>query len=186
MKYRIIYIISLAIFLTACTNYTPKPTAFFRIELKDRTYSYSDSTKPYKFEYPSNIASVIYKQKDENWFDIIYPNYNARLYCSYKTIDNNFRTIAEDSRNFVYKHSFKAEAINEQVYQNPNNNAYGILYEIKGNTASSVQFIITDSTKHFLRGALYFNNHPNYDSLAPVINYIKDDVRIIMETTKWQ
>ncbi|MBP7211183.1 MAG: gliding motility lipoprotein GldD, partial [Paludibacteraceae bacterium] len=80
----------------------------------------------------------------------------------------------------------KADAITEQAFENTNNDVYGILYEIRGNTASSVQFVLTDSTKNFLRGALYFNNRPNKDSLAPVINYIKDDVIRIMETTKWQ
>ena len=62
---------------------------------------------------------------------------------------------------------------------------YGILYQIKGNAASQVQFLLTDSVKHFLRGALYFNNRPNKDSIAPVANYITEDIVRLMETAEW-
>lgn len=170
---------------SSCQQYTPLPRAYFRIKLNEKQYTKSDTTKPYIFEYPSNIARIVNRNNNE-WFDIAYPQYNARIYCSYTPIKNNFYEISEDSRTFVYKHSIKADAITEQPFENTNNDVYGILYEIRGNTASSVQFVLTDSTKNFLRGALYFNNRPNKDSLAPVINYIKDDVIRIMETTKWQ
>ena len=183
-KYIIIAIFSLLMF-SSCQQYTPLPRAYFRIKLNEKQYTKSDTTKPYIFEYPSNIARIVTRNNNE-WFDIVYPQYNARIYCSYTPIKNNFYEISEDSRTFVYKHSIKADAITEQAFENTNNDVYGILYEIRGNTASSVQFVLTDSTKNFLRGALYFNNIPNKDSLAPVINYIKDDVIRIMETTKWQ
>lgn len=172
--------------LASCQHYTPKPRSYFRIHLADKTYQRSDSTRAYSFEYPKNIAYIQKNSKDTSWFDVVYPTYNARIYFSYKEINNNFQEIAEDSRNFVYKHAFKADAIVENQYYDSAKNVYGILYEIKGNTASSVQFLATDSTQHFLRGALYFNNHPNKDSLAPVISYISDDIRHIMETLRWE
>lgn len=172
--------------LVSCQHYTPKPRSYFRIHLADKTYQRSDSTRAYSFEYPKNIAYIQKNSKDTSWFDVVYPTYNARIYFSYKEINNNFQEIAEDSRNFVYKHAFKADAIVENQYYDSAKNVYGILYEIKGNTASSVQFLATDSTQHFLRGALYFNNHPNKDSLAPVISYISDDIRHIMETLRWE
>lgn len=176
----------LAVTFMACTHYTPKPRAYFRIDLTPKTYQRSDSTLAYSFEYPSNVAFIQKNKQEGEWFDVVYPMYNARIYFSYKPIKNNFQEVAEDSRTFVYKHAFKADAITEQPYINPQERVYGMLYEIKGNTASSVQFLLTDSTKHFLRGALYFNNHPNKDSLAPVISYISDDIRKIMETTRWE
>lgn len=172
--------------LSSCQHYTPKPRSYFRIHLADKTYQRSDSTRAYSFEYPKNIAYIQKNSKDTAWFDVVYPTYNARIYFSYKEINNNFQEIAEDSRNFVYKHAFKADAIIENPYEDSDKNVYGMLYEIKGNTASSVQFLATDSTHHFLRGALYFNNHPNKDSLAPVISYISDDIRHIMETLRWE
>lgn len=140
----------------------------------------------YSFEHPKNIAYIQKNQRDTAWFDVVYPTYNARIYFSYKQINNNFQEIAEDSRNFVYKHAFKADAIIENPYEDSDKNVYGMLYEIKGNTASSVQFLVTDSTQHFLRGALYFNNHPNKDSLAPVISYISEDIRHMIETLRWE
>lgn len=171
--------------LTACQHYTPKPRSYFRIHLQEKTYQRSDSTLAYSFEYPANIAYIQNNPKDKEWFDIIYPNYNARIYFSYKPINNNFQEVAEDTHTFVYKHAFKADAIIVNPFDWSEHNVYGILYEIKGNTASSVQFLITDSTHHFLRGALYFDNHPNKDSLAPVISYISEDIRHLIETTRW-
>lgn len=176
----------LAACFMACTHYTPKPRGYFRIDLTPKTYTRSDSTRAYSFEYPSNVAYIQKNKQEGEWFDLVYPAYNARIYFSYKPIKNNFQEVAEDSRTFVYKHAFKADAITEQPYINPEKRVYGMLYQIKGNTASSVQFLLTDSTRHFLRGALYFNNHPNKDSLAPVIAYISDDIIKIMETTRWE
>ena len=170
---------------TSCLKHTPKPKGYFRIDLKEKEYSRSDSTLPYSFEYPKNLSLIVPNKQDKEWFDIVYPRYNARIYFSYKPVNKNFREISEDSRNFVYKHAFKADAIGEQFFENTENKTYGILYEIKGNTASAVQFVLTDSVNHFLRGALYFNNRPNKDSIAPVVDYITEDIVKIMETTRW-
>ena len=189
MKKSIFYIIIAvwaAMFTTSCVKHSPKPRGYFRIELKEKEYSRSDSTLPYSFEYPKNLSLIVPNKQDKEWLDIVYPRYNARIYFSYKPVNKNFREISEDSRNFVYKHAFKADAIGEQFFENTENKTYGILYEIKGNTASAVQFVLTDSAKHFLRGALYFNNRPNKDSIAPVVEYITEDIVKIMETTRWK
>jgi gliding motility-associated lipoprotein GldD len=74
----------------------------------------------------------------------------------------------------------------EQVYEDPQRGIYGILYELKGNVASPMQFFVTDSTHHFLRGSLYFRTEPNKDSLAPVINFAQKDIRHIIETLNWK
>lgn len=171
--------------LTSCTTYTPKPRGYFRIELEPKSYDTAHIKEPVKFEYPSNVAMIVQKSGDEDFFDIVYPTHNARIYCSYKNINGNIYEISEDSRNFVYKHVIKADAISEQPFENPEKKMYGILYQIKGNAASQVQFLLTDSVKHFLRGALYFNNRPNKDSIAPVANYITEDIVRIMETAEW-
>ncbi len=175
-----------ALLFTSCINYTPKPMGYFRIDLKDKIYDTVKIDDPIVFEYPSNVARVVQHKGEEEFFDIVYPQYNARIYCSYKNINGNFYEISEDSRKFVYKHVVKADAISEQPYENPEKNMYGILYEIKGNAASQVQFLLTDSVKHFLRGALYFNNRPNKDSIAPVAEYITEDIMRIMETAEWK
>lgn len=182
----LLILLSLTLIVAGCANQTPKPRGYFRIALAEKSYDTIRINEPVAFEYPSNIARVERHRGNDEFFDIAYPAYNARIYCSYKDIDGNFYTISEDSRNFVYKHAIKADAISEQPFENPERRMYGILYQIKGNTASQVQFILTDSVKHFLRGSLYFNNHPNKDSLSPVTDYITEDIVRIMESAEWK
>ena len=86
----------------------------------------------------------------------------------------------------VKNHITKADAINEQPFINHENKVFGILYDLKGNTASAVQFYVTDSTRHFLRGSLYFSAEPNADSLAPVIDFFREDIIHLIETLKWK
>jgi gliding motility-associated lipoprotein GldD len=86
----------------------------------------------------------------------------------------------------VKNHITKADAINEQLINDVGNRIFGILYDLKGNTASAVQFYVTDSVKHYLRGSLYFESEPNADSLAPVIDFFREDVIHLIETLKWK
>ena len=83
----------------------------------------------------------------------------------------------------IYTHTIKAESINEKLFQR--GKLLGIVYFIEGNAASSTQFFVTDSLRHFLRGSLYFNQHPDKDSLAPVIRYLREDVVKLMETVEF-
>ncbi len=94
-------------------------------------------------------------------------------------------SLIEDSRTLTFKHVVKAEAISEQFFTNPETNVHGLLYKLKGNTASSIQFFVTDSVRHFLRAALYFSVRPNKDSLAPAIDFIGEDVERMMRSVEW-
>ena len=107
--------------------------------------------------------------------NLSYPQYNAKLHLSYKEINNDTA---------LNTHTIKAESINEKYFKN--REIFGLIYYIEGNTASSTQFFITDSTRHFLRGALYFNQHPDKDSLAPVIDYLREDIVTLMETLRFK
>lgn len=193
MKYR--WIILLTIILYSCNdNYTPKPKGFFRIELQDKTYiPFNSNNYPFSFEIASvsriiNFENAENKDAENNWFDIYYPFYKARIYCTYTPLTREkFRAVSEDSYRFVYRHSIKADAIGEEVFSYPEKRTSGILYTLSGNTASPVQFIVTDSTRHFFRGALYFDDCiPNQDSLRPVINYIYDDIFHLIDTFNWK
>ncbi|MHB9056531.1 MAG: gliding motility lipoprotein GldD, partial [Paludibacteraceae bacterium] len=86
----------------------------------------------------------------------------------------------------VYKHTVRADGITETPFENPGKRVFGILYELTGNTASPVQFVLTDSTKHFFRGALYFDNVPNKDSIAPMSEYVREDIVHMMESFEWK
>ena len=94
--------------------------------------------------------------------------------------------LMEESRELAYKHSIKANAIEEQLYINPDNHVYGILFHIEGNAASPMQFFLTDSTRHFLRGALYIRATPDIDSLKPVVEFLEHDIIHLIETTQWE
>ena len=195
MKNKQLYILSfvfilLGASLISCDDTLPKPRGYFRIELPQQEYAtYSDDKFPCRFEYPNNVSSVQVKgvEADSAWMDLVYPNLNAKIYCTYRKLNGDFQSISEDSRRLVYKpHTVKADAITEQVYLNDEHRVYGILYELKGNTASNIQFVMSDSTSHFLRGALYFNANPNKDSIAPVVDYIRKDIIRLIETLEWK
>ena len=184
-----LFIIAFALIPISCKKkYTPKPKAYFRIDFPQKEYKNWNSNSPFSFEHLSTtiIEKDRSKRAEKNWLNIQYPSYNATLHLSYKNVNGNLEEYLEDSRKMAYKHSIVADAIAEQVYFNPDEKVYGMVYRIKGNAASSLQFVATDSTKHFLRGALYFREHPNQDSLAPVIKYIDKDVVRLLETLKWK
>jgi len=169
-------------------NSIPRPYGYFRVDLPEHSYRTIDTLNlPYKFDLPKNAKVVSRKVQGDNfWIDINYPGLNACIYCSYKPVNKNLIDLLEDTRKIVYKHSVKADGIGEKVFDHPEKNVHGILYDLQGNTASSVQFILTDSTRHFFRGALYFNNVPNKDSIAPMTKYIREDVVRIMESFEWK
>src|ERR1035437_4562719 len=166
----------------------PRPYGYFRVDLPVHAYRTIDTLNlPYRFDIPKN-AKLIYRQTkgEMYWIDLYYPKLNASIYCSFKPVKGNLINLLEDTRKIVYKRSVRADGIGETVYDHPEKNVHGILYDLKGNTASSVQFILTDSTRNFFRGALYFNNVPNKDSIAPMSNYIREDVIRIMESFEWK
>lgn len=182
--------VGVAAVVAACSDSVPKPRGYFRIELPEKTYAtYSHEQFPCQFDYAENVSNVLLSgsNQDSAWINIVYPNYKAKIYCTYRSLDGNFQQLSEDSRNLVYKpHTVKADAITEQVYLNDEHKVYGVLYELKGNTASNIQFVMSDSTKHFLRGALYFNVNPNKDSLSPVVDYIREDIIRLVESLEWK
>jgi gliding motility-associated lipoprotein GldD len=115
------------------------------------------------------------------------PQFEATLHFSYKIIDGNLASYLEDSHTLVSKHIPKADAIYDSLIIDPQRNVYGLTYRIIGSEAASpYQFFLTDSSKHFLRGALYFNTIPNNDSLQPVIDFIVDDIEHIINTLQWK
>jgi len=176
--------------ISGCSSdYVPKPRGFFRIELPEREYRVLDSIFPYTFEYPvyARISNDQNSPDQPYWINVDFPSFKARVHLSYKEVNNDLGVFVEDSHSLVMKHIPKASAIEEIRIDDEINDIHGIVYDIRGTGAASpYQFYITDSTHHFLRGALYFNTLPNNDSLAPVIEFIKLDIMHMLETTRWQ
>ena len=174
--------------LAGCSqNYTPKPRGYFRIDFPVKTYQHFSSNYPYSFDFPQYGLAI--KDSDRiaepYWMNVEFPKWKCKLHLSYKPINNNVAKFIEDAHILAYKHTIKADAINELLIVKPNQKVYGLVYDIEGNAASSVQFYLTDSVKHFLRGALYFNSQPNKDSLGPAIDFFRKDILHLIETLHW-
>jgi gliding motility-associated lipoprotein GldD len=160
-----------------------------RIDLPEKHYRLFDSIQPYRFEYPA-YASVLTDDRpgsEPYWINLDFPGFKGRLHLSYKVIEDNLDQYLEDSRTFVIKHIPKADAIDDSLIYRPVDRVFGIIYYISGSEAASpCQFVVTDSTEHFMRGALYFNFVPNNDSLQPVIEFIEEDIRHLIATLRWK
>lgn len=184
----VFYCILIIIMVTSCRdNATPRPYGYFRIDLPAKEYALYKSDCSFSFEYPvyGNIVPYEGENAEPCWMNIEFPGYKGTIYLTYKTMEDNLSAYSEDIRTLAYKHIIKADDIIEKPFYYPDKKVYGIIYDIRGNTASSVNFFVTDSTDNFLSGALYFNVQPNKDSLAPVINFFKEDIDHIIETFKW-
>ena len=180
----------LNLLLFACAscnnNYTPRPYGYYRITTPDTAYVDFNSSFPYTFALSRN--AVVQPRTDVSepyWINIYYPALDATIYCSYKPVQNNLRELTNDALEFVYRNASFATAIPEQDYAHPEASVYGVLFDLEGNTASSCQFFVTDSTRHFFRASVYCNCPPNADSLAPVYNYLRTDIIKMVETFEW-
>ena len=186
-KYSLL-LIGVCFFYSCREAAVPKPRGYFRIDLPPKEYRRYDTICPFVFEYPvyGHITYNVGRNSEPCWFNLEFPRFKAIIHFSYKTLDHNLEPILKETYDYAYSHSIKAEAITEQPWQNRGNKVSGILYDIKGNTASSIQFFLTDSTKNFIRGALYFSAEPDADSLAPVIKFFREDIVHIIETFNWK
>jgi gliding motility-associated lipoprotein GldD len=192
MKKSILILFVLMSLLSSCGDddevFTPKPKAYMRIDFPEKKYYTYDSTCPFKFQLP--IYSKVSYENNSNhepcWFNINYLPFNAQLHISYKNVENNLQKLIEDSRELAIKHQIKASGLEQIKIAIDSSKVYGIIYDIEGNTASSMQFYVTDSSNHFLRGSLYFNVSPNIDSLKIVVDFLKKDVNHLIKTLNWK
>lgn len=184
------FFISTLLVLVSCGNETlPKPKGYFRIDLPEKSYEELRDTIPFPFSFqlPQYGKVNLKRTKDQaNFFNVDFSRFGARIHFSYFPIEENLEKLLEESRTLSYKHTERAQEINEELILNPEERIFGTYYSIEGNAASSDQFYITDSSNHFLRGALYFNVAPNPDSIGPVSDFIKQDIIHLIETFSWK
>jgi gliding motility-associated lipoprotein GldD len=187
MKQGLLFVICCLLVSACIADYSPKPAGYYRIDLPAPDY-HEQEFQTGEFQI-SNQASIVFTPQQEagEFFNIVYPQLHAQIYCSYLSIKKeNLAQLSEESRKFVYLHAVKADAIREQVFENQEQRVFGIRYDIQGNVASSTQFVLTDSIYSFFRGALYFDNTPNQDSIAPVLDYINNDIQVLIESFRWK
>lgn len=187
-----IYILLFAV--SSCNStFVPKPKGYFKIDFPQKKYQlFNQPGYPYTFEYPvyADVAkdSMFLGSSAENpwWININFPRFNGRIYVSYKEIGKNkLDKLINDAYTLTSKHSSKAYSIEDSLMFTPNR-VHGIFFKVGGDVATANQFFLTDSTKHFLRGALYFDATPNEDSLATVNKFLIEDMHHLINTFKWK
>ncbi len=175
--------------LSSCNDdVTPKPRGYFRIDIPEHSFVKYESNSPFSFEY-ADYAVVSNANRPEHpyWLFVDYPKFNARIYLSYSDIHGNVAQMLNDAHDLAFKHIAVANDIQQKLIIKPQTKVYGLFYSIKGaKVASPINFYVTDSVSHFVRGALYFNESPQNDSLAPVIKGIESDIWHMVESMKWE
>ena len=192
---RLFFVLLTGLLLTACgnsssENYIPKPKGFPRIDLPVADYTLLGPAHPYQFEY-NKVARILpdtFARSEPDWIFIDYPTFHASVQLTYKPVRNDvnrLRAMLEDSYKLAARHNIKAYAIEEKKIR-LKSGLEASLIDLSGEVPSQVQFITTDSTTHFLRGALYFNTATQNDSLQPVIQYIRKDILHLLNTLTWR
>jgi len=186
----LLMLLSGILLLPSCRHdYMPKPRGYFRITLPEKSYRTFDSTCPFRFEYPvyARITKDDHPLAEPCWMNVEFPAFRGKLHLSYKTINGNLPQYLEDTRSLAMKHIPRADAIKNELICFPDRKVFGMTYQIAGSGAASpLQFFLTDSCRHFLRGALYFNAVPNNDSLGPVLDFINADIDIMISSFEWK
>lgn len=195
-KNSILYLLTSIVLLYGCREAAvPRPKGYFRIDLPRHEYNSFNGgftqaeDLPLTFEYPvyGEISFIPDRYSEPGYFNIDFRSFNAKIYLTYKSVNGDLEKLMEQTyRMNVKNHITRADAINEQMIIDPDRDVYGILYDLKGSTATAVQFFVTDSIKHFFRGSLYFFAEPNPDSLAPVNEFFREDIIHIIETLQWK
>jgi len=199
--------------LFSCNStYTSKKTGYFKIDFPERKYIVFDKEDfPYSFEYPA-YAQVIkdttyFDSTPENpyWINLDFPQFDARIFLSYKIVGgkaiykvkqangsykdsigiNVFDKMVNDAFNLTNKNQSVASSIKDSLIHTPNG-VGGVFFRVGGNAATAKQFFLSDTTKNFIRGALYFNVTPNADSLRPVQDFLQADIDHLINTFKWK
>lgn len=204
------FLFSIAI-VTACNSpFTSKKPGYFKIDFPEKSYkTFDEAGYPYTFEYPAYATvsrdSTLYERLSPYWININFPTFNGKIFISYKNIGgfstyqvkdasgkyrdstarNDFDKMVNDAFNLSYKNDVKASSIEDSVMRTPNGLS-GVYFSLSGNVATAHQFFLSDTTNHFLRGALYFNVTPNEDSLRPVNAFLQQDMKHIINTLKWR
>jgi gliding motility-associated lipoprotein GldD len=181
----------ICLFLSSCTtHYQPKPKGYNRLILPAEKYQALPDSLPYQFEY-STAAKLLKDTSwihERHWVEIYYPTLKANIHITYKKVENRDALLKEflnDAYKLTSKQQIKAYGIDEVKVITPKGKT-ALIAEISGEVPSQFQFTMTDSSRNFLRGALYFNTRVQNDSLAPAIDFMKKEVMHLINTLEWK
>lgn len=179
----LLYIFACLLFVGCKEQTQPKPDGQLRLEYPIANYAAFENHCPFTFSMNENSEI---KEDKACGFEIKYPKMKATIYITYKSVNGNIDKLLRDAQKLTYEHVIKADGIVEQPYINIEKKVYGMFYQVNGNAATNAQFYATDSVKHFVTGSVYFYTKPNFDSIMPASDYIKNDMQTLMETLKWK
>ncbi|MDR1623513.1 MAG: gliding motility protein GldD [Tannerellaceae bacterium] len=173
----------------SCSEYTPKPRGYLRIEPPVPSYRALPLDElPYTFNISSLPEIELPPAGDPaGWINLSYPVLDAKIYCSYLSIQpSTLSVVMEESRKLVARQSPNAHSITEQAYNNPEKRVYAYVYQLDGASVSPIQFTLTDSMSNFFRGSLFYGQRPNGDSIGPVTHYLKNDIIELIQSFNWK
>lgn len=176
--------------MTSCEKaWLPKPPGYNKIDLPSHNYSKLTGAYPYELDFSraSSVEADSFNLAETTWINLNYPDFGAKVHLTYYKIDGEntkFEKLSNDAFKLTAKHQIKAYGIEEGVLITPNGYT-AVVAELSGEVPTQFQFFVTDSTDHFLRGALYFNSAMKNDSLAPIIEFIKIDMTHLMNSVKF-
>jgi gliding motility-associated lipoprotein GldD len=187
--FQFIAVVMLCIATSCQQDYTPKPLGYNRLDLPPPAYKALPDSLPYQFEYSvhAKVLDDTSAISERFWIEIYYPDIRSNIHITYKRIASQalLKEFLDDSYTLTSKHQIKAYAINEVITKTPSGKT-AVIAELEGEVPSQFQFTLTDSSKNFLRGALYFNTKVANDSLAPAIEYMKKDIMHMINTLQWK
>ncbi|MCM2301067.1 MAG: gliding motility lipoprotein GldD [Flavobacteriaceae bacterium] len=183
-KLTIVLFVLFTVVFTSCKDEAyPKPKAYLKLEYPKAQYNLIKSNCNFEFE-KSELATINYK--NNCWMELNYEDLKAKIYITYRPVNNNIEEVLKEVEKLTFEHTIKADAINSQSFENTERKVYSKIFFVEGNAASNIQFNITDSSKNVVTGALYFYSKPHYDSILPAVRYIEKDIRHLIETFKWK
>ena len=186
------YILLMCVFFISCTTdppMIPKPMAYPRIEkaVSESLVEYSSTRFSFRHTQNAKIDQLDTPEPEQVWLNILYPDYNATIHCSYIPIrSGNLREIAEDNHRLLYSHAMQANFMEEHALERHQQSVYASVFVLDGNIATPIQFFLTDSISGFFRGSLYYDNKVNFDSVAPLTEYLKEDIFTLIKSFRWK
>lgn len=183
MKRNLGLLIFLICLVSGCReDVLPKPKAMLRLEYPSSKEGKLE-TEYFSVKY-NKLARL--RSESNSSFTLDYPLMKGSIFINYKPVNGNLDKLLTDAQKLSYEHVVKADGIYEEPIANTPHKVFGMYYEVKGNAASQSQFYVTDSTKHFVTGSLYFYAKPNYDSILPAAVHLQQDMRNIIESLRWK
>jgi gliding motility-associated lipoprotein GldD len=168
----------------------PRPKGFPAMDIPAHQYQALENSHPFSFEFSKQavMKKDTFAFAEPHWMYLYYPRWDAFIQLTYKSVGGDRKRLNKmirDSYVLASKHQMKANRIEDALLTTRDGRKATII-ELEGEVATPFQFFATDSTSHFLRGAVYLNTAMKNDSLAPVIRYLKQDAIHLIQTLRWK